>query len=45
MKFLIFNIIILFFISSSYAHEPNKSQKNKVTYENHYHKSYKNFKK
>ena len=42
MKFLIINSIILFFISTSYAHENNKHEKNKVIYEKYYHKSYKN---
>ena len=45
MKFLIISVISLFFISVSFAHENSKHEKNKVTYENHYHKSYKNFKK
>jgi len=46
MKSLILILISLFFISSSYGHqEDNKHEKQNVTYENHYHKSYKNFKK
>lgn len=45
MKFLLINFLSLFFVSISLGHEDNKSYKDKVTYENHDHKSYKNFKK